>query len=35
MDVTVVGIEPALMHTIAVTAIRGAKTSWVGRLSLA
>jgi len=29
------GIEPALMLEIARTAIQGAKTSWVGRLSVA
>jgi hypothetical protein len=33
MRLTADAIDPTLMHTIAVTAIRAAKTSWVGRLS--
>jgi hypothetical protein len=35
VDIVADGIEPGLMLEIARAAIQGAKTSWVGRLSIA
>jgi hypothetical protein len=35
LDLTPVSIEEGLLREIALTAIRGAKTSWVGRLTIA
>ena len=35
VEIVAQGIEPSLMIEIARAAIQGAKTSWVGRLSLA
>lgn len=35
VEIVAQGIDPALMLEIARTAIQGAKTSWVGRLSVA
>lgn len=34
LEVSAVGIDPALLRQVARTAIQGAKTSWVGKLSL-